>query len=84
MIINMCSFLLRNVVRDIYEFESPRGVVISVGGQVPNNLAIPLAKHGLRLLGTSAASIARAENRSHFSAMLDDLCIGECSGAAIR
>jgi carbamoylphosphate synthase large subunit len=52
--------------------------------QVPNNLAIPLARRGLRLLGTSAASIARAENRSHFSSMLDNLGIGECCRAFLN
>ena len=60
-------------VLDIIEREDPMGVVVSVGGQTPNNLALPLARHGVRLLGTTAASIDRAEDRSKFSALLDRL-----------
>ncbi|MEM2920993.1 MAG: carbamoyl-phosphate synthase (glutamine-hydrolyzing) large subunit [Candidatus Bathyarchaeia archaeon] len=60
-------------VLDIVDREDPIGVVVSVGGQTPNNLAVPLARSGVRLLGTSATSIDRAEDRSKFSALLDRL-----------
>lgn len=62
-------------VLDILDREDPLGVVVSVGGQTPNNLALPLAKQGVRLIGTSASSIDRAEDRSKFSALLDHLGI---------
>lgn len=62
-------------VLDIVEYENPLGVVLSVGGQTPNKLAIPLSKMGVRLLGTQADSIDRAEDRSKFSALLDELGI---------
>ncbi len=62
-------------VADIYEFESSGGLVISVGGQRPNNLARKLSKEGFTILGTSAANIDRAEDRNAFSAMLDKLAI---------
>ena len=62
-------------VLDIVDKEKPLGVVVSVGGQTPNNLALPLAKCGVKLLGTSAKSIDRAEDRSKFSQLLDGLGI---------
>lgn len=62
-------------ILDIVDKEDPLGVVVSVGGQTPNNLALPLAMLGVRLMGTSARSIDRAEDRSKFSAMLDRLGI---------
>ena len=62
-------------VLDIVERENPLGVVVSVGGQTPNNLALPLAKLGVPLIGTSAESIDTAEDRSKFSALLDKLGI---------
>ncbi len=62
-------------VSDIYEYENPEGVVVSVGGQRPNNLAKKLVREGFRLLGTSAESIDQAENRNKFSALLDRLNI---------
>jgi carbamoyl-phosphate synthase large subunit len=62
-------------VLDILDREHPTGVVVSVGGQTPNNLALPLARQGIKLLGTSAGSIDRAEDRSKFSALLDHLGI---------
>ncbi|MEW6610955.1 MAG: carbamoyl-phosphate synthase (glutamine-hydrolyzing) large subunit [Patescibacteria group bacterium] len=64
-------------VLDICEFECPKGVVVSMGGQVPNNLAIPLARAGIPLLGTSAKNIDRAEDRYKFSALLDRLHIDQ-------
>ncbi len=60
-------------VLDIVDREEPLGVVVSVGGQTPNNLALPLARNGVRLLGTTAGSIDRAEDRSKFSTLLDRL-----------
>jgi carbamoyl-phosphate synthase large subunit len=62
-------------VLDILDREDPLGVVVSVGGQTSNNLALPLAKQGIRLIGTSANSIDRAEDRSKFSTLLDHLGI---------
>jgi carbamoyl-phosphate synthase large subunit len=60
-------------VLDIYEREGAAGVVVSVGGQIPNNLAGPLAANGVNILGTAARDIERAEDRHQFSDMLDDL-----------
>lgn len=60
-------------VLDIYEREGAAGVVVSVGGQIPNNLAGPLAESGVHILGTSARDIERAEDRQQFSDMLDDM-----------
>jgi carbamoyl-phosphate synthase large subunit len=62
-------------VLDIYDKENPLGVVTSVGGQIPNNLALKLANCGVNLLGTSGYSIDCAEDRSKFSALLDQLDI---------
>jgi carbamoyl-phosphate synthase large subunit len=62
-------------ILDIADFESPKGVVTSVGGQTANNLTPSLAKAGLKLLGTSAEDVDRAENRSKFSSVLDKLHI---------
>jgi len=65
------------VVMDIYELEDPRGVVVSVGGQIPNNLAIPLYTAGVRILGTSPSDIDTAENRQKFSALMDRLDVDQ-------
>jgi len=62
-------------ILDIYDKENPLGVVASVGGQIPNNLALKLANSGVKLLGTSGQSIDCAEDRSKFSALLDQLGI---------
>lgn len=64
-------------VMDIYEKEKPLGVIISMGGQVPNNLALKLYQAGVRVLGTSPESIDRAEDRYKFSSLLDDLGIDQ-------
>lgn len=64
-------------IRDLYEFENPQGVVVSVGGQIANNLALPLSKRGLKLVGTEAESIDRAENRKKFSQLLETLYIDQ-------
>lgn len=58
-------------VMDVYELERAEGIVVSVGGQIPNNLSYPLHQQGARILGTSAESIDRAEDRHKFSALLD-------------
>jgi carbamoyl-phosphate synthase large subunit len=64
-------------VLDIYEFERPHGIVVSTGGQVPNNLALPLHARGVWILGTSPNNIDRAENRHTFSKLLDRLEIDQ-------
>jgi carbamoyl-phosphate synthase large subunit len=64
-------------VLDVYEYERPDGVVVSMGGQIPNNLAMRLATAGVTLLGTTAQSIDRAEDRAKFSLLLDDLGIDQ-------
>ena len=60
-------------ILDIYEKENPLGVITSVGGQIPNNLAMTLSKAGVKMLGTSAENVDLAEDRSKFSALLDQL-----------
>jgi carbamoyl-phosphate synthase large subunit len=62
-------------VLDIVEFERPLGVVVSVGGQIPNNLCLGLSRRGIRILGTDPDSIDRAENRHRFATLLDELGI---------
>ncbi|MFZ1076013.1 MAG: carbamoyl-phosphate synthase (glutamine-hydrolyzing) large subunit [Nitrosotalea sp.] len=62
-------------VLDIAEFEKLTGIVTAVGGQTANNLTPKLAKHGIKIIGTSYEDIDRAENRSHFSKVLDNLHI---------
>ncbi len=62
-------------VLDIYEFETPEGMILSMGGQTPNNLAVKLYVEGVLILGTSARNIDRAENRHRFSELLDSLKI---------
>ena len=64
-------------VMDIYEFEYPEGVVVSMGGQISNNLAPRLHRMGVRILGTSAEDIDRAEDRNKFSSLLDRLGIDQ-------
>ena len=62
---------------DIIELEKPGGVIVSVGGQIPNNLAMRLHKQNVKILGTSPVSIDRAENRYKFSSMLDELDVDQ-------
>lgn len=64
-------------VMDVIDIEQPKGVIVSVGGQIPNNLAIKLHRQNVPILGTSALNIDRAENRHKFSAMLDELGIDQ-------
>ena len=62
---------------DIIDLESPRGVIVSTGGQVANNLAMPLFRAGVKILGTSPEDIDRAEDRHKFSSLLDRLDIDQ-------
>jgi carbamoyl-phosphate synthase large subunit len=71
-------------ILDIYEKENPMGVIASVGGQIPNNLALKLANAGVKLLGTSAENIDVAEDRSKFSALLDQLGIPQPSWSKLK
>jgi carbamoyl-phosphate synthase large subunit len=64
-------------ILDIYEKENPLGVITSVGGQIPNNLSLPLCEAGANILGTSAQDVDLAEDRSKFSALLDQLDISQ-------
>jgi carbamoyl-phosphate synthase large subunit len=64
-------------VMDILDLENPLGVIVSTGGQIPNNLAMRLFDQGIRILGTSPLSIDKAENRHKFSAILDELDIDQ-------
>ena len=64
-------------VLEICSLENPYGVIVSVGGQIPNNLALPLSQCGIRLLGTSATDIDRAEDRNKFSKVVDKLGIDQ-------
>ncbi|MDL2320332.1 carbamoyl-phosphate synthase (glutamine-hydrolyzing) large subunit, partial [Alistipes sp. OttesenSCG-928-B03] len=64
-------------VLDITDLEMPRGVIVSVGGQIPNNLAMRLQHENVRILGTSAEDIDRAEDRHKFSQMCDELGIDQ-------
>ncbi|MBK8010690.1 MAG: carbamoyl-phosphate synthase (glutamine-hydrolyzing) large subunit [Deltaproteobacteria bacterium] len=79
---DMCDKLIFDEVSfesvlDVYEREQPYGVVVSMGGQLPNNLAMRLHRAGVRILGTSAENIDQAEDRSAFSALLDRLEIDQ-------
>jgi len=71
-------------VMDIYERENPVGVVVSVGGQIPNNLAGPLRDSGANILGTDATDIERAEDRCQFSKMLDNMSIGQPEWSVLK
>lgn len=64
-------------VMDICEAENPHGVIVSVGGQIPNNLALRLDKAGINLLGTTADSIDNAEDRNRFSSTLDTIGVDQ-------
>ena len=64
-------------VMDIYEMEQPHGVIVSVGGQIPNNLALRLDESGVDILGTRATSIDKAEDRHKFSSIVDALGIDQ-------
>ena len=70
-------------VLDVIDLEQPSGVIVSVGGQIPNNLAMKLYRQGVPVLGTSPVDIDRAENRDKFSAMLDKLGIDQPAWRAL-
>ncbi|GAY28562.1 carbamoyl-phosphate synthase (glutamine-hydrolyzing) large subunit [Prevotella sp. MGM1] len=70
-------------VLDVIDLEEPKGVIVSVGGQIPNNLAMKLHRRGVPVLGTSPIDIDRAENRDKFSAMLDKLGIDQPAWRAL-
>ena len=70
-------------VLDVIDLESPRGVIVSVGGQIPNNLAMKFHRQSVPILGTSPVNIDRAENRGKFSAMLDKLGIDQPKWSAL-
>ncbi len=69
--------LTLETVLEIVRFESPRGVVISTGGQIPNNLALPLKNAGVKILGSDPDDINKAEDRHIFSKLLDKLDIAQ-------
>ena len=64
-------------VMEVCRLEQPYGVIVSVGGQIPNNLALPLMESGINILGTSAIDIDRAEDRNKFSSIVDKLGIDQ-------
>jgi len=64
-------------VLDIIDVEKPYGVIISMGGQIPNNLALDLQKNNVKILGTDAKSIDQAEDRNKFSALLDKIGVDQ-------
>jgi carbamoyl-phosphate synthase/aspartate carbamoyltransferase/dihydroorotase len=65
------------MVMDIYQFENPSGLILSMGGQLPNNIAMDLHRQGVKVLGTSPESIDQAENRYKFSRMLDQIEVAQ-------
>ena len=71
-------------VLEICDVEHPAGVIVSVGGQIPNNLALPLSQLGIPLLGTSAKHIDQAEDRGKFSAIVDKLGIDQPRWSELR
>ncbi|XP_019512404.1 PREDICTED: carbamoyl-phosphate synthase [ammonia], mitochondrial [Hipposideros armiger] len=71
-------------ILDIYHQEACGGCIISVGGQIPNNLAVPLYKNGVKIMGTSPLQIDRAEDRSIFSAVLDELKVAQAPWKAVN
>ena len=70
-------------VLDILDMENPHGVIVSTGGQIPNNLALRLDEQGVNILGTGAASIDNAEDRDKFSAMLDRIGVDQPEWSAL-
>ncbi|MBR1484851.1 MAG: carbamoyl-phosphate synthase large subunit, partial [Prevotella sp.] len=70
-------------VLDIIDLEQPRGVIVSTGGQIPNNLAVYLDEAGVRILGTQAQDIDNAEDRAKFSSLLNDLGVNQPEWSAL-
>ncbi|XP_075036384.1 carbamoyl-phosphate synthase [ammonia], mitochondrial [Mixophyes fleayi] len=71
-------------ILDVFQQEQCDGCIISVGGQIPNNMAVPLHKNGVKIMGTSPLQIDRAEDRSIFSAVLDELKIAQAPWKAVN
>lgn len=69
--------LLVKVVMNIYNLENPEGVILCMGGQLPNNIAMDLHRQQAQIIGTSPESIDNAENRFKFSRMLDRVGISQ-------
>lgn len=74
LVFDECSL---ETILELYDFEKPEGVLVSMGGQTPNNLVMGLAAAGVKILGTAPGSIDMAEDRSKFSALLDKLNIDQ-------
>ncbi|NXI19852.1 CPSM synthase, partial [Irena cyanogastra] len=70
-------------ILDIYQYEGCSGCIISVGGQIPNNLAVPLHQSGVKILGTDPLKVHQAEDRSVFSAVLDELHVAQAPWKAV-
>jgi carbamoyl-phosphate synthase (ammonia) len=70
-------------VMDIYEIESSAGVIVSVGGQIPNNLALPLHRRAVKVLGTSPESIDMSEDRNKFSKLMDSIGVKQPAWSAL-
>ena len=80
----ICPFtLLPTVFRFGFTFQNSSGIIISVGGQIPNNLALPLYKNNTNILGTSPIMIDSAEERSKFSAIMDELGVKQAPWRAL-
>jgi carbamoyl-phosphate synthase large subunit len=71
-------------VLDVYEFERPEGMILSMGGQIPNNLAMKLYDAGAVILGTSPSNIDKAEDRNKFSQLLDELGVDQPAWRDLR
>ncbi|KAG2530656.1 hypothetical protein JM18_001304 [Phytophthora kernoviae] len=71
-------------VLDINDREQPEGMIVSVGGQIPNNLAMPLSQAGVNILGTDPESIDQCEDRNKFSALLDTLGVDQPRWAEVK
>ncbi|NXR68272.1 CPSM synthase, partial [Rhadina sibilatrix] len=70
-------------ILDVYQYEGCSGCIVSVGGQIPNNLAVPLHQSGVKILGTNPLKIDQAEDRSTFSAVLDELQVAQAPWKAV-
>ena len=76
--------LTTETILEIYRKEKPQGVIVSMGGQTPNNLVLPLDKFGVKILGTTPTSIDRAEDRHKFSLLCDQLAIDQPPWAKLK
>lgn len=71
-------------VLDVYESENPEGLIVAMGGQIPNNIALKLESYGVNILGTKAKDIDRAESRHTFSALLDEIGVSQPAWAELQ